>query len=191
MRAWRLPEKVSAWVTALSQALHRRHAWRLLPLLSGLLCAHGRRTVTRWLRAVGIGPGFPCYNYFLARVGRKAEFLASLLLRRATAVVPVGEQVLLGLDDTPTKRYGPHVEGAGIDHNPTPGPADQKFLYGHIWVTLAWVVRHPLWGALGLPVRALLYVRRQDVGPPTTRYGVEFRTKLQQAAALVTWAADW
>lgn len=191
MRAWRLPEEVSSWVTTLSQALHRRHAWRLLPLLTGLLFAHGRRTITRWLRAVGIGPGFQRYYYFLASVGRKAEFLASLLLRRATAVVPVGERILLGLDDTPTKRYGPLVEGAGIHHNPTPGPADQKFLYGHIWVTLAWVVRHPLWGALGLPLRALLYVRRKDVGPLTTWYGVEFRTKLQQAAALVAWAADW
>ena len=32
MRAWTLPAEVSSWITALSQALHRRHAWRLLPL---------------------------------------------------------------------------------------------------------------------------------------------------------------
>ena len=41
-------------------------------------------------------------------------------------------------DDTPTKRYGPCVEGAGVHHNPTPGPAGHKFVYGHVWVTLAW-----------------------------------------------------
>ena len=191
MRAWGLPAEVSSWITTLSQALHRRHAGRLLPLVVGLLFARGRRTITRWLRAVGIGKGFPRYYYFLASLGRKAESVASLLLRRAVSVVPPGERILLGLDDTPTRRYGPHVEGAGLHHNPTPGPADQKFLYGHIGVTLAWVVRHPLWGALGLPLRALLYVRRQDVGPLTLWYGVEFQTKLQQAATLVTWAADW
>jgi hypothetical protein len=185
MRAWRLPAEVSSWVAALSQALHRRHAWRLLPLVVGLLFAQGRRTVTRWLRAVGIATGFQRYYYFLASLGRKAEFVSSLLLRRAVTVVPPGERILLGLDDTPTKRYGPHVEGAGIHHNPTPGPAGPKFLYGHIWVTLAWVVRHPLWGALGLPLRALLYVRQKDIGKLVPWYRVEFRTKLQQAAALV------
>jgi hypothetical protein len=27
---------------------------------------------------------------------------------------------LFALDDTPTPRYGPCVEGAGLHHNPTP-----------------------------------------------------------------------
>jgi hypothetical protein len=147
---------VSSWVTALSHVLHRRHAWRLLPLVAGLLFAQGRRTVTSWLRATGIGQGFQRYYYFLGSLGRKTEYLASLLLRRAVAVVPPGERILLGLDDPPTKRYGPLVEGAGIHHNPTPGPAGQKFLYGHVGVTLAGWVRHPCWGTLGLPLRALL-----------------------------------
>ena len=191
MRPWRLPAEVSSWITTLSQPLHRRHAWRLLPLAVGLLFAQGRRTVTRWLRAAAIGKGFQRYYYFLATLGRKAEAVASLLLRQAAEVVTPGGRILLALDDTPTKRYGKHVEGAGIHHNPTPGPAGQKFLYGHVWVTLAWVVRHPLWGAIGLPLRALLYVRRKDVGPLALWYGLEFQTKLQQAGALVAWAADW
>src|SRR5438105_103939 len=106
MRVWTLPAEVSSWVTALSQVLHGRHAWRLLPVVVGLLFAQGRRTVTRWLRAVGIGTGFQRYYYFLASLGRKAESLASLLLRRAVTVVPPGERLLLALDDTPTKRYG-------------------------------------------------------------------------------------
>jgi hypothetical protein len=191
MRVWKMPTEVSSWITFLTQALHQRHAWRLLPLVVGLLFAHGRRTVTSWLRAVCIGKGFQRYYYFLGSLGRKAEFVASLLLRRAVTVIPPGDRILLGLDDTPTQRYGPHVEGAGIHHNPTPGPADQQFLYGHLWVTLAWVVRHPLWGALGLPLRALLYVRQKDVGKLVPWYRVAFQTKLQQAATLVAWAAAW
>ena len=55
---------------------------------------------------------------------------------------------LFALDDTATQRYGPQVAGAGIHHNATPGPADQQFMYGHVWVTLSWVVRHALWGRL-------------------------------------------
>jgi hypothetical protein len=42
MRAWTLPTEVSSWITVLSQALHRRHAWRLLPLTVGLLFARRR-----------------------------------------------------------------------------------------------------------------------------------------------------
>jgi hypothetical protein len=67
------------------------------------------------------------------------------------------------IDDTPTARYGPCVQGAGIHHNPTPGPAGDKLVYGHVWVTLAWLARHPAWDTLALPLRALLYVRAKDV----------------------------
>jgi hypothetical protein len=81
----------------------------------------------------------------------------------ATGRLCRGPRVLLARDDTPTKRYGPKVQGAGIHHNRTPGPADAQFLYGHIWVTLALVVRRPLWDAIGLPLLATLYVLRQDI----------------------------
>lgn len=191
MVAWPLPPAIVLWVTQLATPLHARHAWRLLPLLRGLLFAKGRRTVAAWLRAAGLGQDYKRYYYFLGALGRQSRFVASLLLRRVADVLAPGERILLGLDDTPTKRYGPQVEGAGIHHNPTPGPADQKFLYGHIWVTIAWLAHHPRWGTIGLPLRALLYVRAKHVGWLTLLYGVGFRTKLAMAAELVTWAADW
>jgi len=191
MAAWHLPAELVLWITRLSQPLHARLAWRLLPLLTGVLFATGRRTVASWLRGAGLGRDFRAYYYFLGSLGRKVSYIAALLLRRAVAVIAPGERLLLALDDTPTKRYGKHVEGAGIHHNPTPGPADQKFLYGHVWVTLAWVVRHPLWGAIGLPLRALLYVRRKQIALLQMLYGVPFQTKLEMAADLVEWAARW
>jgi hypothetical protein len=82
------------------------------------------------------------------------------------------------------------VEGAGIHHNPTPGPAGQKFLYGHVWVTLALVAHHSLWGTIGLPLRALLYVRNKDIAPLTSLYKINFQTKLQLAAQLLQWLAS-
>src|ERR1700693_3303889 len=191
MAQWHLPAELVLWITHLSQPLHARLAWRLLPLITVMLFARGRRTVASWLRGAGLGADFRAYYYFLGSLGRNVSFIAALLLRRAIAVIAPGERVLLALDDTPTKRYGRHVEGAGVHHTPTPGPADQKFLYGHIWVTLAWVVRHPLWGAIGLPLRALLYVRQKQIALVRRLYGVSFRTKLEMAADLVEWAADW
>ena len=141
--------------------------------------------------AAGLGQEFRQYYYFLGSLGPRAGVIAALLLRLAVGVVVPGQRLLFGLDDTPTKRYGPHVEGAGVHHNPTPGPAGQKFLYGHVWVTLALLVRHPLWGSLGLPLRAWLYVRRQHIGRLPRWYRVAFRTKLEMAAEAVAWLADW
>jgi hypothetical protein len=55
------------------------------------------------------------------------------------------------------------VEGAGIHHHPTPGPADEKWLYGHHGVALAWLATHRAWGVIALPLRSLRYVRESDV----------------------------
>src|SRR5260370_38794517 len=156
-----------------------------------MLFAQGRRAVASWLRAARLGNDFRAYYYFLGSLGRKVKWVATTLWRRAVTVIEPGDRLLFGLDDTPTKRHGPLVEGAGRRHNPTPGPSDQKVLYGHIWVTVAWIVRHPRWGAIGLPLRALLYVRQKQIAWLTTLYGVTFQTKLEMAAELVEWLADW
>ncbi len=110
--------------------------------------------------------------------------LLRLLVRQ---LLPEGP-VVFGIDDTPTKRYGPKVEGGGLHHNPTPGPARHKLLYGHLWVTLVWIVHHPVWGAIGLPILARLYVRQVDVRKLTQRWS--FHTKLVLAKQLVVWAAE-
>jgi len=169
--------------------LHQRAAWRLAVLLTGALFAKGRRTVTSWLRAAHVGSGFAPFYSFLAALGRRADCPAGLLLQRVLQRLAPAGPLLFAVDDTPTPRYGPHVQGAGVHHNPTPGPTDQRFLYGHVWVTLALVALHPLWGAIGLPLRALLYVRRKDLPRVPARQGWVFRTKLELAAELVAWAA--
>jgi hypothetical protein len=186
-----LPPLWQDLAAALAAFLHQRHAGRLAVLLLGALFAQGRRTVTSWLRAARVGRGFAPYYYFLAALGRRADVLAGLLLRRALALLAPDGPLLFALDDSPTERFGPHVQGAGLHHHPTPGPTDQKFLYGHVWVTLSWVVHHPVWGALGLPLLARLYVRQKDVPRVPRRQGWSFRTKLELAADLVTWAAGW
>ena len=189
-----LPAPVSAWLSQIPVVLDRRSAPRLLALLVGALFARGRRTVTSWFRAAGITADFrPAYNA-LGAVGRRAQAVALQLL--AWVVRPLwralpGDHLLFALDDTPTARYGPCVQGAGVHRNPTPGPAGEKFLYGHLWVTLAWVVRHPCWGTLSLPLRALLYVRKKDVPKLAKEYPWKFRTKLELAVELVRWLVHW
>ncbi len=186
---WPSPEEWAEWSDWLSAGLHARNRWRLGVLLMGILFAHGRRTVTSWLRAAGVRDDFQDYYYSLAALGRKSQSVAAQLLGLLLRSVPLPDRALVVIDDSPTKRYGPKVEGAAIHRNPTPGPADQKYLYGHIWVTLSLALRHPRWGPLALPLRAMLYVRAQTVAalPACRRW--RFRTKLVLAAELVVWAA--
>jgi DDE superfamily endonuclease len=190
----RLPAVLSAWLSQIVGALDRRSAPRLLFVLVGALFAHGRRTVTAWFRAAGITDDFRRAYCALWAAGRRAEALAYRLL--CAAVKPLmrltpGDHLLFALDDTPTARYGRHVQGAGIHHNPSPGPAGEKFVYGHVWVALSWVVRHPLWATLSLPLRALLYVRAMDVPKLAKAYPWDFRTKLELAAGLARWLVVW
>ena len=175
------PQDWQQWVEWLAAGLHGRSRWRLSLILLGMVFARGRRTVTTWLRAVGIRADFADYYYFLQPLGRKSQALAERLFVLLLARLPTGPRLLLAVDDTPTKRYGPCVQGAGIHHNPTPGPADQKFLYGHIWVTISLVLRHALWDTIGLPVLGLLSVRLTDIAKIPKQHGWEFRTKLQLA----------
>jgi DDE superfamily endonuclease len=196
---WESPEQWSQWSEWLAAGLHARNRWRLPVLLMGMLFAGGRRTVTTWLRAAGVSDDYQDYYYFLAGVGRKSESIATRLLGLVLCVLPLPQRLLLAIDDSPTQRYGPKVEGADVHHNPTPGPADQPFHYGHVWVTISLALRHPLWGSLALPLRRApgsrfcrvpgrLYVRQPTIAtiPRSRRWG-RFATKLQLAARLVEW----
>jgi hypothetical protein len=185
---WECPREWDQWSEWLAAGLHGRSRWRLPVLLVGILFANGRRTVTTWLRAAGVSADFADYYYFLGSLGRKTRSVATRLIWLVLRTLPLPERLLLVIDDSPTKRYGPRVEGADLHHNPTPGPADQPFLYGHIWVTISLALRHPQWGPLALPLQALLYVRRQTLATiPRCRQWPGFATKLELAARLVEW----
>jgi len=189
MNVWMLPTECTLWITHLAIPLHARLRWRLEPLICGMLFAQGRRTVASWLRAAGLSRDFRRSYYFLGSVGRNARSIAVGLWRLVLEKIAPQGRLRLALDDTPTARYGRHVEGAGVHHNPTPGPAGEKFLYGHVWVTLAVIATHPQWGAIALPMLAQLYVRAVDVARLVPWMRWQFKTKLELAAELVEWAA--
>lgn len=186
-----LPALWAAWIGQMAAELHADIRWRLGQMIVGVLFARGRTTVASWLRAAQLRKDYEDYYYFLSSLGRKVDFVAGRVLDVARRRLDPGERILLAIDDTPTKRYGPCVEGAGIHHNPTPGPADQKFVYGHVWVTISWVLRHSSWGTIGLPLLARMYVRRINLPKIPFPRRPAFRTKIEQAVELLEWAAAW
>lgn len=171
--------------------LDRRTAARLPLLLVGILFACGRRTVTSWFRPVGITDDFRRAYHVVYAVGRHADDLALATLSAVRPCLADPRRLVFALDDTPTPRYGPCIEGAGIHHNPTPGPAGEPFVYGHNWVLLAALAKHPHWGTIALPLQANLYIRQKDVPALPPHYQQEFRTKLELAAAQLRWLKPW
>lgn len=117
----------------LAAPLDRRSAARFVLLCLGAVLAGGRRTVTTWIRAAKLSEQFrPCYTTISA-ASRKADAIASRLWATAVAdLVRDADRLTLALDDTATQRYGPYVQGAGVHHNPTPGPAGSPYVYGHV-----------------------------------------------------------
>jgi hypothetical protein len=185
-----LPACLATAFAALAHWLDQRSAARLPLLLCGLLFARGRRTVTAWFRAAGIADDWrPGYTTVCA-VGRHANHLAVSALDAARPLLNP-QRLVVAIDDTPTARYGPDVEGAGVHHNPTPGPAGEKYVYGHVWVILAALARHPRWGAIALPLLAELYIRQADLPHLPPERARPFRTKLEMAAAQLHWLAGW
>ena len=180
------------WFSALAAVLDPRSAPRLAWLFLGVILARGRRTVTSWIRAAGLSAEYrPCYTTVSA-AGKRADGIAARLAHGVVRPLLAGmTRLVFALDDTPTPRYGPFVQGAGVHHNPTPGPAGSPFVYGHVWVVLGLLAAHPAWGVIALPLLARLYVRRKNLGSIDPGHRSPFRTKLELAVELVRWAVAW
>jgi hypothetical protein len=166
------------WFSYLAAALDRRSAVRLTLVFVGAVLARGRRTVTSWIRAAGLSADYKPVYTTVAAAGKRTDAIATRLAWTVVRpLVATSDRLTLALDDTPTQRYGPLVQGAGVHHNPTPGPAGGPFVYGHVGVVLAVLARQPSWGVVALPLLARLYVRAKDLAGIDPEHRPAFRTK--------------
>jgi hypothetical protein len=191
MSSSHLPAWLSSVFARFGSWLDCRSAARVPVLLCGMLFASGRRTVTSWFRAAEITDEFrPAYHTLYA-LGRRSQEVGLAAWLTVKPCLTGSRRLRVALDDSPTKRYGPCIEGAGIHHNPTPGPAGEKFLYGHVWVSLAALAEHPTRGTIALPLLANLYVREKDVPKLPPWYGWQFQTKLEMGVEQLRWLKPW
>lgn len=96
-------------------------------LFLGAIQPRGRRTVTSWIWAAGQSAEYrQCYTTVSA-AGKRTDLIAAHLAHEAVKpLVASADRLIFALDDTPTERYGRHVQEAGIHYNPTPGPAPRS-----------------------------------------------------------------
>ena len=180
------------WFSALASALDPRSAPRLAWLFVGAVLARGRRTVTSWIRAAGLSGEYQACYTTVAAAGTRPDLIAAHLAHAVVKpLVASADRLTFAIDDTPTERDGRHVQGAGVHHNPTPGPAGSEFVYGHVWVVLGLLASHAAWGIVALPLLARLYVRQKNLAGIAPADRPAFRTKLELAVELMRWAKIW
>jgi hypothetical protein len=99
-----------------------RRTWLHVPLLlAGAILAPGRRTVTAALRILGRerDPDFCTFHRILNRAAWSSRAAAGrLLLLLISVFVPSGAPVVIGLDDTIERRWGPKISARGIYRDP-------------------------------------------------------------------------
>src|SRR6266852_4606320 len=102
--------------------LFTRPTWsNVLVLLAGVILAPGRRTVTTALRILGRDrdPDFCTFHRILNRAAWSSRAAAGrLLLLLIAAFVPSSAPVVIGIDDTIERRWGPKIRARGIYRDP-------------------------------------------------------------------------
>lgn len=146
-------------------------------------------TVSAWIRNSGEEGRYRKFYHYVQRLGRFDETIqsayAAWLVCSLNNVLQHEAVVRLALDDSPIKRYGPRIEGAGYMRNPTIITDKSATCCGHSWVVLSLVVEHMKWRTICLPLRWSFYVRKDDLEQIDEAIRPEFQTKLQLGIELV------
>jgi hypothetical protein len=104
------PPVLADWLSPF-RACFSAPVWsRILVLVAGAVLAPGKRTVSQALRVMGLAanPGFSRFHEVLNRARWDGRAVArTLLVQVLDAFLPAGE-VVLGVDDTIERRWGPN-----------------------------------------------------------------------------------
>lgn len=121
----------------------------LLVLVTGAILAPGKRTVTQALRVMGLAerPGFGRYHEVLNRARWDARDVSRRLLLHMLAVLWPSGEVVIAIDDTIERRWGPKIKARGIYRDPVRSTKGQFVkTSGLRWLSLAVVLPVPFAG---------------------------------------------
>ncbi|MBV9502049.1 MAG: transposase [Acidobacteriaceae bacterium] len=163
--------------------LFTRPTWsNILLLLAGVILAPGRRTVTAALRILGRDHdrNFCTFHRILNRAAWSSRAVAGqLLVLLVNTFVPSGAPIVIGLDDTIERRWGPKISARSIYRDPV------RSSKGHFvkasglrWLSAMLLVRVP-WAdsVMALPFLTVL--------APSKRF---YANKARMPKTLVDWA---
>lgn len=171
---------------------NKKRALNLNKILSAMIVSTGY-TITSWLRST-IDPIRTTTAYYnVATFGRSEPEFAQAIAHLVSQLkaLDLWKRVYFIIDDTPTNRTGLKISCAGYHHDPTPSKTNSTILYGHSWVVISILVPHPENGYVSIPLRAMLYIKKEDIhklhNEGKTQY--QFKTKHTMAVELIRWAS--
>jgi hypothetical protein len=153
----------------------------LLVLIAGIVLAPGKRTVSAALRVMGLGGAkdFARYHYVLNHARWSSRAVARKLLAMIIKNFLPSGPVVIGIDDTIERRWGPKISARGVYRDPV------RSSHGHFvktsglrWLCVMALVRVP-WARRrwGLPFLTIL--------APSARYAAVHRRRHKK---LTDWA---
>ena len=114
------PPVLAGWMSVFRGCFSAPVWSRVLVLVAGAVLAPGKRTVSQALRVMSLAanPGFSRYHEVLNRARWNGRAVArTLLMQVLGAFLPAGE-VVLGVDDTIERRWGPKIKARGLYRDP-------------------------------------------------------------------------
>ena len=167
------PNILATWMAPFAAYFTRPTFANLLVLVAGAILSPGRRTVASALSSVGLrqAAAFTNFHRVLNRSRWSGRAVARCLLGLlVTAFVPSGP-VVVGIDETIERRWGPKIKARGIYRDPV------RSSHGHFvkasglrWISLMLLAPVPFAGRVwGLPFLTVL--------APSERYAQERRRR--------------
>lgn len=155
-----LPKPLAALVTRFAPWFTRPGFERFVELILGAILTCGRHTVSRMLCPLaGLRGHFSNYHRFFSRTRFDLDSLALVLCDLVIACVPRSGPVVLAIDDTLVRRWGPRVWSRGCYRDAVRSSHKHTIKsFGHRWMIFCVVLKMPLCKTLwALPIRAVLY----------------------------------
>jgi hypothetical protein len=115
-----VPSLLASWLAPFRDCFTALVWQRVLVLVAGAVLAPGQRTVSAALRVMGLAdqPSFGRFHEVLSQARWDQRALARrLLIHLLDALLPTGE-VVIGIDDTIERRWGPNIAARGIYRDP-------------------------------------------------------------------------
>jgi DDE superfamily endonuclease len=115
-----VPDLLAHWMAPFA-ASFTRPTWRnVLVLIAGAILAPGRRTVTAALSIMGLREAstFTNFHRVLNRSRWSSRAMAQLLLALLIAAFVPNGPVVVGIDETLERRWGPKIKARGIYRDP-------------------------------------------------------------------------
>lgn len=178
-----------------NQAMTAPTAGNLGVLFRGAVLSMGPRTVTECLRAAWpwVEKHFSVYENVIRRAKLNELAMGKTLFNLILRLLPDADPVILIVDETLVRRYGPYVMGVGVHRDSLRSSGKHSGLsLGHKWIVLSVAIRLPFMRcALALPILSRLYVSPSPARRSRVTCDMKHRSPAKIAKALVGIVVRW